>query len=470
MGIATASVSPVSISLGVKQLSDDNSQGTALGQNPSDSIGFYTNVEAGTVPQPSGSGQAALTRGQAGASMCTFATTQSPSAVANITSGEKGMTVIGTTATWQVGTSDLLVVNKPTSQAGLGVGNVRVSAANSVGVTFTNWTAATITPTASQTYGIVALRGLPSLSATLSPAAVAPNVTAEQQFSVPGLRTGTKALVQVSKPTAQAGLDIVGCRSVSDGILGITFVNVTAATITPTASESYTIWECGGLDVASNLVEYQSLQSPVAVANATSAEQGLTVTGLGTTDTIVGVSKPTAQAGIGLVGWRVSAANTLGLTFMNATAATVTPTASEIYEVVAYRAAPVAPLVVYNQTLTPTSVAANTTAEQTFTVTGLVAGSPVWVNKPSWTNGLGVAGVRVSAANTLAITFANSTASAIVPPSEAYVIGNFQSPIPDAGGGVVATIDPASYSNTILTNSMRAALVPTTGVGLIAGA
>lgn len=70
--------------------------------------------------------------------------------------------------------------------------------------------------------------------------------------------------------------------------------------------------------------------SPAAVANATSAEQTFTVTGLLLGD-MVSVSKPTAQAGIGIVGTRVSAADTLAITFMNATAATVTPTASQVY-------------------------------------------------------------------------------------------------------------------------------------------
>lgn len=66
-------------------------------------------------------------------------------------------------------------------------------------------------------------------------------------------------------------------------------------------------------------------------------------------------------------------------------------------------------------TLSPASVAANTSAEQTFTVTGLAVGDAVSVNKPTAQAGLGIVGCRVSAANTLAITFGNFTASPIVP-------------------------------------------------------
>lgn len=67
----------------------------------------------------------------------------------------------------------------------------------------------------------------------------------------------------------------------------------------------------------------------------------------------------------------------------------------------------------YSQSLNPASVAANTVAEQTFTVTGLTTDDVVFVNNPTLTAGLGVAGVRVSAANTLAIRFVNATAAAI---------------------------------------------------------
>lgn len=70
--------------------------------------------------------------------------------------------------------------------------------------------------------------------------------------------------------------------------------------------------------------------SPTSVANATSAEQTFTVTGVRPGD-MVYVNKPTAQAGLGIVGTRVTANDTIGITFMNATAATITPTASQVY-------------------------------------------------------------------------------------------------------------------------------------------
>lgn len=74
----------------------------------------------------------------------------------------------------------------------------------------------------------------------------------------------------------------------------------------------------------------QATLTPASVADATSAEQTFSVKGLITTD-VVFVQKPTAQAGLGIVGSRVSANDVLAITFMNATAATITPTAAQVY-------------------------------------------------------------------------------------------------------------------------------------------
>lgn len=78
---------------------------------------------------------------------------------------------------------------------------------------------------------------------TLSPAAVAINTTAEQLFSSTGIGLLPGDFVYVNKPTAQAGLGIVGARVTSTADqLAITFSNNTAGSITPTASEGYLIY------------------------------------------------------------------------------------------------------------------------------------------------------------------------------------------------------------------------------------
>ena len=320
----------------VRQLSDGNGQnggpGTGLGQSVNDKVGFF-----GVTPvvQP---GQNGLPN-RITANVTIFASTQTPSAVGPNTSAEKAMTVTGVLATDMVA-----VINKPTTQAGLLVGSARVSAANTIQVTFGNDTAATITPTATETYDVITLGAAFTVTQALTPAAVGPNTTSEQYFAVASALPNQVAFV--NKPTAQAGLIITNVRVASAGQVAIQFQNLTAATITPTAAETYTF---------------------------------------------------------GLL-------------------AAISP-------------APVMTRIV--QTLTPNAVAANTSAEQTFTVTGLIAGTEVYVTKPSVTLNLVVAGARVSAANTLAINFANNSGASITPPSEAYSIAYFTTEAPAAGSSTI---------------------------------
>lgn len=93
-----------------------------------------------------------------------------------------------------------------------------------------------------------------------------------------------------------------------------------------------------------NYIEHYSVTlSPASVAANTTAEELFTVTGLVLRsatepgDVILSVNKPTAQAGLGIAGWRVSAADQIGITFTNPSAGAIVPTASESYEVVALR-------------------------------------------------------------------------------------------------------------------------------------
>lgn len=81
--------------------------------------------------------------------------------------------------------------------------------------------------------------------------------------------------------------------------------------------------------------------SPVSVAWTTTTEQTFASTGIGllTTDLVL-VQKPTTQPGLGIVGTRVSAADTLAINFINVSTATITPTASEVYTVGVFRVQP----------------------------------------------------------------------------------------------------------------------------------
>ena len=150
-----------------------------------------------------------------------------------------------------------------------------------------------------------------------------------------------------------------------------------------------------------------------------------------------------------------------------------TLTGSEVYGLTAYRLNPTGPISVFTQALTPVSVAANTTAEQTFSISSpnlLPAGSSVWINKPSWQAGLGIAGVRVSAANTLAVTYINTTSAAIVPTAETYVIGALNQVAPGAGNCVYQHTAAGLERTTAFVQALRAALSSATGgLGLFNG-
>lgn len=460
-----------------RQLSDGNDQGTTFGlgttptQGVGDLIGFFGKVAA----QQSGNAQAAITRGQACGLIMSFTSPASPSLVQAQTTAASTITPMGATGAIPINTGDLIYVNKPTSQAGLGVGNARASGVDAVSVTFSNNTGTSITPTASEAYSLVAIRGFNTLSVTLSPAAVQANTTTEQLFTATGVRVGE--VVQVNKPSTQAGLDIAGARVSANNQIGITFMNNTGTTITPTAAEAYTVFSMGGLDAVNNEIQFQITASPTSIQANTMTEFAMPVTGLLLGDAVKGVSKPSVQAGLGIVGMRVSVPSTIGVLFFNNTGTTITPTAGEVYEIALTRANPVAPVLNYSQALTPVAVAPLSTVEQTFTVTGLIASSPVWVNKPSAQAGLGIVGQRVSAASTLALNFVNLTTATITPTAaEVYLIANFQDP--QQTGGVFSVSNGnslnksaagAQQQDVILTNALRAALGPAAH-GLIVGA
>ena len=90
---------------------------------------------------------------------------------------------------------------------------------------------------------------------------------------------------------------------------------------------------------------------------------------------------------------------------------------------------------VVSLTVDPASVATITTVEQTFTLNGVKVGDMIFANKPSCTTGLGIAGVRATAANTVGVTFVNPTAGSVDAASETW---NFLVVRPERG--VAATL------------------------------
>lgn len=78
-------------------------------------------------------------------------------------------------------------------------------------------------------------------------------------------------------------------------------------------------------------------------------------------------------------------------------------------------------IAVFAPTLTPSSVPAASAPEQMFTVPGLTTADRVILNGPA-PNGCPPVHARVSALNTLAVTFANPTAGALTPAAGTYTI------------------------------------------------
>lgn len=448
-----------------------------------------------TMPSNPSEVPAGFAMGQS--AILTYFSVQTPAAVNANTCVEQALTVTGVLA------GSVVFVSKPTTQVGLAVLTARVSAANTIQLTYANPTAGNITPTAGQTYLIVEIRGPLIQSAALTPAAVASLTTAEQVFTltpaiaqqgvssaqhgltsgvltlapaiaatsslaagaVPGVANqapvliGTPQTVLLNKPTSQAGLGVANVRVVGNNQIGITYVNTSGAPITPTA-ETYTFVAARGFSLHGVVVYSVNVGTLAAVAQGTTAEQTLTVNGLAVTDQLLGYpTKPTTQAGLGIVGARITAANTLGITFANVPNAggNITPTGSEIYTIAVLKGGAAAGskpvLQQFTAVFTPASVAAITGAEQIFPVPNaqgnqLASASPIagfnvaaTVGAPANTFGTGwsavspggvaqagaslgaklpagliVGGVRVSSAGNIAINFLNVTATAIVPP------------------------------------------------------
>jgi len=92
----------------------------------------------------------------------------------------------------------------------------------------------------------------------------------------------------------------------------------------------------------------------------------------------------------------------------------------------------------FGESKTWAETATITTAEQTVTVPGLAVGDMVYVSKPTAQAGLGVCGVRVSAKDTLAITFNTPTASGVTATANEVWLGTvFKSQQPVQSNAVI---------------------------------
>lgn len=148
-------------------------------------------------------------------------------------------------------------------------------------------------------------------------------------------------------------------------------------------------------------------------AGAVSWSGSLVVTGSGAFSTTLAVSGTSTLS-------VVNAGATAVTTFSASGAATFSSTVTVATSLAIGGGTALTKAVVYAPSLTPASVAANISAEQDFTVTGLATSDKVILNNPAPTAGTGIVGVRVKLANTLSITFANFTSGALTPAAGVY--------------------------------------------------
>ncbi len=451
-------------------LQADSSDGYLFGTLSTTPIGMY-----GVTPVSQRSNANQLTVSQAATSGTLLAVQTialSPAGVGINTTLSQAIAVTGA----PIFTTDFLVVNKQSHQANLAIINARphTATAGQVVLQYFNMSTATITPTAAEQYQFALFRGIAG-SVTLSPAVVPGNSVSEQIFNVTGVSVGQLAMA--AKPSEQVGLGLGNIRVAGNNQLAIQFINVSSGAITPTASESYSYFASAGLAANSNLMLWgvnvgTQLTPPVTTTTQSwqVTEQAVTVSSILATDIFVGVQKPSAQATFAIVGGRITTANTINLAFGSGTVTGITPTAAEVYAVTLYRQNPNPPLTVLSVTIAPAGIAAFTTNEQAFTVTpGFPVGTMCYVNKPSLTANCTIVGARVTAAGSVAIAFANtnitSSAVTVVPPSEVYLIGNFQ-PMTSSGSYVSMQVANGVIGTNMQANELRLAMA---NIGMITG-
>jgi len=146
-----------------------------------------------------------------------------------------------------------------------------------------------------------------------------------------GISTSTISATSIDFPASGTLTAAVG--TITTGTVATLVSTVeTVGTITGTITNANTLNVGTSTAITGIFVQNATLTVASVAANA-SAEQTFAVANLGTADIIIGVQKPTTNAGIVIGGARVSAAGTIAINFANVTTAGITPTASQVYQI-----------------------------------------------------------------------------------------------------------------------------------------
>jgi hypothetical protein len=377
-------------------------------------------------------------------------------------------------------TPSVFVANKLSNQAGVVVGSVRCLTTGIFNVDFAQVSATPVANTA-EVYDIVEFKQSPlTATATVTAPVLLPQSTAEITVTVgTGIALPGYAVV-VNKPQAQttAGSTVIAppmaARVVGVNQVAITLGNpgTTAAGVTPT-SEAYNFAFVPQINATNPLIVYGFPANQNSSTASTNVEATNTVTGVLLTDVPVGVTRVSSGVLVStaVVGASIRAVNVGTLLYITPNGAQA-DTTNAVYPVTILRQNALNPVQMYYALLNATTCAASTTIEATTTVTGLLVSSSVIVNKPTFTPGIAVVNARVSAANTLAVTYANFTTTSITIPSETYTVANVQLQGPGTGVTVTAgnfvgvTYNPGLQESIRNAQALRNSLV---ALNLISG-
>jgi hypothetical protein len=262
--------------------------------------------------------------------------------------------------------------------------------------------------------------------------------------------------VAVNKTSAaNAGYGIGNVRVAGPNQIAITAFNNTAANITPPANDTFQIVAFNEMPELSPVIQVvATLANCTAAAANTSNQTSVTVNGILATDAILNAS-PTALQSPLIFGSGYTAANTINFQYAGGVPGGTPANGTYTFNIMRPSGAP--PIQVLPVLITPAAVANNTTAEQVFALpanlTLAAANTTTFVNKPSFTPGIGIVGARANSTTTIGITFQNNTANSITPPAEVYLVVNATSPVvaltANQTAGVVSTPARASYNYLI---------------------
>ena len=264
--------------------------------------------------------------------------TLTPVAVAASTTAEQEFTVPGALP------GQMVVVNKPTAQRQLGIGNARVTAISTVAIAFANNSSVAITPTAAETYTFALIPTLHAaspivqygLAATTLSAAVGISTCVEATTTLLNL-DATDFAVGYTVPALQAGVFPVQARVNSSGVYGLTWANNSSGSLTPTSSHmlGITILKT---EMRPAVQVFTTTFAGTTVPASTTIEYTSTCNGL-VTSSVVFVNKLFHTANIGVANARVSAANEITVALFN-TASTATVVGAGQYMIGATPRAP----------------------------------------------------------------------------------------------------------------------------------